>query len=143
MYDGEFYNKTSHLMDLYDVGMNSMVVAESDALAELASAIGKNDVASRMKNRAENLRTLIRDNLWDEESGIYVNKFKNGTFYRRVSPASFYVMMAKVPTDQQIERMIKEWLQNPKRFCITTDWPGNALSRYVHYILSCLSFEFG
>ena len=40
MYDGDFFdtNKT-HLMQLYDVGMSSMVVQEAFALAELASIV--------------------------------------------------------------------------------------------------------
>jgi len=41
MYDGEFYDgSNTFMMQLYDVGMSSMVVQESYALAELAEVIG-------------------------------------------------------------------------------------------------------
>ena len=36
------------------------------------------------------------------QGGIFTNKFWNGTFYRRISPTSFYSMMAKAPTDEQV-----------------------------------------
>lgn len=36
MYDGEFYNTTSNHMELYDVGMSSMVAMELEALANLS-----------------------------------------------------------------------------------------------------------
>ena len=31
---------------------------------------------------------------WDEASGAYVNRFPNGSFYRRLSPTTFYPMLA-------------------------------------------------
>ena len=34
--------------------------------------------------------------------GIFTNRFWNGSFYRRISPTSFYAMLAGAPTDQQV-----------------------------------------
>ena len=41
MYDGDFFDgENTFMMQLYDVGMSSMVVQEAYALAELADSIG-------------------------------------------------------------------------------------------------------
>lgn len=60
----------------------------------------------------------IRRQLWDEQISMYVNKFANGTFYRRISPTSFYAMMAHAPSDSQAANMVNDWLFNSSRFCV-------------------------
>merc|ERR1719510_2916932 len=72
-----FFNTTTHLMELYDVGMNGMVLAESDCLVELAQIIGRDDVTARLNKRSEDLRKVIRSALWMDELSVYANKFKN------------------------------------------------------------------
>ena len=64
---------------------------------------------------------LIDDNLWDEESGIYVNRVPNGDFYRRMSPTLFYSMQTAGPSDDRVDTMMKKWMLNPDQFCITPD----------------------
>ena len=62
-------------------GMASMYVQEAEALATLAPLAGKSaGVVARLKARAAAQRALIRDHLWDEARGIFVNKFWNGSF---------------------------------------------------------------
>ena len=61
-------------MQLYDVGMASMHTMDSLALAQLARAIGRTTAAATLQQRAEKMTALIEANLWDEASGIYVNK---------------------------------------------------------------------
>ena len=119
MYDGEFFDSETHLMQLADVGMNGMAIQECDSLVELAKIVNREaDVGDRMLERANDLREKMKV-LWDDEEGIFVNRFANGTFYRRMSPTSFYAMMGKVATDEQAERMVSEWLMNSTRFCIS------------------------
>lgn len=80
-YDGEFFKKglKTHgtysigQMELYDVGMASMFVSEADALATLATAIGRTAEATKLKDRADKQRKLIATHMWDEQGGIYTN----------------------------------------------------------------------
>jgi hypothetical protein len=136
MYDGDFFkaNLTSHgsysvgQMTMYDVGMASMFVAEADALTILATTLGRADDAAMLKARADSQRALIGKHMWDDKQGIYTNLFWNGTFNRRVSPTSFYSMMAKAATDDQAGAMVTNWLQSPEHFCIAPqgDFAGNS-----------------
>jgi len=133
MYDGEFFDNQTHLMGLYDVGMSSMFVQEAASLAALAKAIGRPDAeAKRLSDRAEAMRRLISENLWDPVGEIFTNRFPNGTFYRRISPTSFYSMLAEAATDEQAASMASQWLMSPKHFCIAPagDFAGNSDSCY-------------
>ena len=112
-------------MQLYDVGFSSMAVQECDNLAELALVLGRDGEAAELKSRGDAMRANIAANLWDPVGGIYTNRFPNGTFYRRISPTSFYAMMAKAATDEQAESMIQHWMLNRTRFCVNLEWPGN------------------
>ena len=42
--------------------------------------------------------------------GIFTNRFWNGSFYRRISPTSFYAMLAGAPTDQQVAHLLLRML---------------------------------
>ena len=115
-------------MRLYDVGFASMVAMEAEALAQLAPLVGRgDDVVTRLTQRAATQRALIASHLWDEEGGIFTNRFWNGSFYRRISPTSFYAMLAKAPTDAQAAAMVTNWLLSPEHFCVAPngDFAGN------------------
>ena len=121
MYDGDFFdNSTTHLMELADVGMSSLFVQEAFALSELAHAIGRPE-ASSLRKTGEMVAKNIKMYLWDDDSGVYTNRFSNTSFHRVISPTSFYSMQSFAPSDPQVARMAKEWLLNSSRFCLRKD----------------------
>ena len=89
MYDGEFFNTVTQQMQLYDVGMSSMVVADAEALAELADVIERPLEAIMLRARAALMRKQIATNLWDSNLFTFTNLFTNGTLYPRISLTSF------------------------------------------------------
>ena len=125
MYDGEFFDNATSLMQLADVGMSSMVVQEAEALAELAAVVNRTADAARVLQRANATRAALAA-LWDERDGVFTNLFANGTFYRRRSPTSFYALMAGAASDAQAERMVAGWLTNGSRFCVNPSFPDGS-----------------
>lgn len=116
MYDEIPFDTKTHLMQLQDVGLNSLYIADCDALAEIASTLGRSKEASELKERAECYRTALRE-LWDENTGLFLNRRTDtGAFEYRLSPTHFYPLLAKVPTDSQASRMIDEHFFNPEEF---------------------------
>lgn len=116
MYDNIPFNKETHMLELADAGLTALYVMDCDALAEIATILGKSVEAKELVQRA----TLYRKNmsqLWDEKAGIYKNKrTDSGEFSPILSPTNFYPLLAKVPTQAQAERMVKEHLLNPDEF---------------------------
>jgi len=80
-----------------------------------------------LRARGDMISSLIKDYLWDEESQIFVNKFVNNSFYRRISPTSFYALQTKAVNDTQATAMMEKWLMSKDHFCVAPegDFAGN------------------
>ena len=121
MYDGELFDAASHKMRLYDVGMSSLVAMEAQALADLARLLGRAADAAALDARAAALRARLAA-LWDPAARAFANQFPgNGTFSPRISPTSFYPLLARAATDAQAAAVVEHWLLRPDRFCVAPD----------------------
>ena len=135
MYDGppDYFDNVSHLMLAYDVGMSSLFVAEAAALAELARIVNRTADAATLEAHATEVRGLIASRLWDEDAGIFKNFITaNDTLSKRVSPTSFYALLARAATDDQAGRMATEWALNASRFCLSLSWPAGLAPDCFH-----------
>lgn len=116
MYDTVPFNTKTHTLELADVGLMSIYIADCNSLIEISEALGKDAEAKELKKRAA-FYTKQLGNLWDEKTGMFLNKRLDieAKSYR-LSPTNFYPMLAKACTPQQAERMIKEHYFNPNEF---------------------------
>eukprot|EP00937_MAST-01D_sp_MAST-1D-sp2_P000362 g362.t1 len=119
MWDGTTFDTETHQMQLYELSASSLFVAEGDRLAALASAVGRAAAVAGVQARADAMRALVSEHMWDDAQQVFTNKFPNGSFYRRISPTSFYPLIANASTDAQAEAMVSGWLTNKTRFCIS------------------------
>ena len=117
MYDDIPFDPKTHLLQMWDVGLTSLYAAECDALADIASELGKADDEAMLRARGDQVRDALRKSLWDDSFGMFCNKrADNGEFSHRISPTNFYPMLAGAATPEQCERMIKEHFYNPEEF---------------------------
>jgi putative isomerase len=123
MYDQATYNPTTYTMNLDDVGLNSLYALDAECLAKIAAILGKDDDAKTFTAEYERQKQLVRDKLWNEQDGIYENRFWSGEFSKRLSPTNFYPLFAGIATPQQAKRMVDEHLLNPKEFWGTYTTP--------------------
>jgi hypothetical protein len=116
MYEGVPFNKERSTLELQDVGLTSLVIADTMALVELAELLGLEAEAVELRDRAATLsRNLER--LWDEQTGLYLNRrTDNGQFSYRLSPTLFYPLLAGVPDSRRARRMVQDHLLNPDEF---------------------------
>ena len=149
MYDGDGYfalNATTGdgKMLQFDVGMASMVAMELQALADLALAAFAPPRAAdhaRLSAQLAGLKAQIAAHLWNEELGIFANKFTNGTFHNRISPTSFYPMQARIATDAQAASMVEKWLTPKDKFCIAVDGDSKGNDDSCHWGLPSISAD--
>jgi glycogen debranching enzyme len=116
MYDDvPFDQKSGHMM-LADVGLMGLYVADCDALALIATELGKVSESQELTGRAARYRAKLAT-LWDEKMGIFLNKdLVTGQLSTRLSPTNFYPLLAQAATQQQADRMVREHLENPAEF---------------------------
>jgi putative isomerase len=116
MYDGAGYDPATHQMQLADVGLMGMYIADCDSLAQIAKILGKEPEARELEDRAMKYRTSLAT-MWDAKTGIFLNKdLRTGEFSHRLSPTNFYPLLAKAATPEQAQRMVTDHLKNPDEF---------------------------
>ncbi len=129
MYDDVAFDKRRHLLQMADVGLTALYVADCNALAEIASTLGREADARELRTRGEKHAQALRG-LWDEKSGIYLNRRSDtGEPSPKLSPTNFYPMIARVPTPEQARRMVSEHYLNPAEF--HGDWVIPSIARNV------------
>ena len=68
--------------------------------------------------RGEALAQQVNESLWDNASQLYINKISTSlAFYPRLSPTSFYPLLAGIASDEQALAMM-EHLTNTSEFCV-------------------------
>lgn len=116
MFDEVPFKPDRSLFELADVGLTSLYVMDCDALAEIATILGKAADARELRQRGETYRAALRT-LWNEEKGIFLDKRTDtGAFSPRVSPTHLYPLLARAATQKQAERMMKDHYFNPAQF---------------------------
>jgi len=116
MYDEVVYDANTHTMNLNDVGLNSLYALDAECLSRIARILEKDEDAAKFLAEYDHMKQLIRDKLWNDEDGIYENRFWDGQFSKHLSPTNFYPMFAGIATQEQAKRMVDQHLLNPNEF---------------------------
>jgi neutral trehalase len=116
MYEGVPFNASRNVLELQDVGLNSLYVADCKALEEIASILGRKAEFEELKAREVKISTAMAS-LWDEKSSFYLNRRTDtGDFSPRLSPTLFYPLLAGIPDKEKAKRMIHEHYMNSAEF---------------------------
>jgi hypothetical protein len=114
MYDDVPFNEQTSLLEIGDVGLMGLYVADCNALAEIALELGRTAEAAELEARAARYREKLRT-MWSEEHGLFLNRRTDtGAFSTRISPTHFYPLIGRAATEEQAQRMVNEHLLNPK-----------------------------
>jgi hypothetical protein len=124
------------------VDLNSYLVKEMRAFAEISKRLGKDKISKEYLALAEKRKQTIRELLWNEEDGFFYDLQYSETGFGSArsdftkgggagligvrSVAGFTPLWAGVATPEQAERMVHDYLLNPKEFW--TDYPIPALA---------------
>ena len=101
MYDGVPFDAATSRLQLADVGLTALYVADCSALTEIATTLGHASEAAELRARGESFADALRG-MWDEKSGIFLNRRGDvGEASPKLSPTSFYPLIARVPTPAQ------------------------------------------
>ncbi len=116
VHDEADFDLTTHTLNMEDVGLNALLVHEAELLARMAERTGRGEEAAGMRDRAQALAGLVRQQLWDPERRVFANRLWSGRFARSLSPTSFFPMVAGLATPEQAAILVHEHLLDPERF---------------------------
>ncbi|MEV0648258.1 trehalase family glycosidase [Phytomonospora sp. NPDC050363] len=114
MYDHATLDPATHTMDLADVGLNALHIADARALAEIAAILGHHDEAETLTKAAATATTALDALLWDAEHAQYRNRLADGRFSPHLSPTMLYPLLAGAP-DAETAAALAEDLLAPDR----------------------------
>ena len=115
MYTGVPFNKEKNTLELQDVGLTSLYIADCKALAEMAGVLGRKKERRELRLRARRLGKKM-ETLWHPETGLYLNRRTDtGEFSFRLSPTLFYPLLAGVPSKKRAKIMLKHFF-DPNEF---------------------------
>lgn len=116
MYDKAEYSHATHLLEFADVGLMSLYIADCDALAKIADALGKPAEARELRGRQTRYKAKLLT-MWDEQVGMFLNlDLKTHQPSLRLSPTNFYPLLAGAASPAQAQTMITKHLRNPNEF---------------------------
>lgn len=108
------------------VDLNSYMVRECRAMTEISKIKGKTDDAKYFEERADVIAMAVQT-LWNEEDGIFYDRNeKTGETLKVKYVGVFATLWAKIATPEQAERMVTNYISNPKEF-----WRPFPLSVYA------------
>jgi putative isomerase len=129
MYDGVPYDPQTHRLAQADVGLTALYAADCEALAEIAAVLGRDGDARELSERGATYKAALAK-MWDERAGIYLNRRSDsGEASPKLSPTSFYPLIARAATPAQARRMVKEHYFNPAEF--HGEWVMPSIARDV------------
>lgn len=116
MYLDAQFNAEKNLMEMHDVGLNAMYIADCRVLAKMAEVLGEKADAQRLERRANALQKAMQS-LWNKEQQLFQNyDLVKNRFSDRISPTSFYPLLSGTATTQQAQAMVKKHLLNEEEF---------------------------
>lgn len=127
MYDYNDYDKKTHKMQQFDIGMSSLFAAEAQALIQLIkySSLSLIEEYKTLQYWLNVIVPAIESELWNSNANIYLNRaVDTGEFNSHISPTSFFPLLIGLPNVTQAEKMIVQYLTNSSHFCVSSDCHG-------------------
>ena len=113
------YNFRTGTLNLNTAPTNALWALSSDMLVRIAHELGYEQDERHFRLEYEAIKKRINQTLWDEKTGMYLNRFwpeAGGLFSYRKSPALLWMMVAGIPSEAQARRLVYEHLLNPEEF---------------------------
>lgn len=110
MWDGAGFNETTRTMTLNAIDLNSFRALDAWCLSRMAEVLERPMEAAVLAREYEAIKERINVSLWDDAEGMYLSRRWDGRFDRCKTPASFYPLLAGIPTKARADRMVRRLL---------------------------------
>ena len=104
--------------------------SDTQALIELATAIGRTDMLPTLTTRLARVSAAMNAHLWKEDEGTFSNVLFNGSFYPRFSPTSLFPMISGQATTAQAEALMVQ-AASQLGFCLNLTYAPDAAAEML------------
>lgn len=110
------------------IDLSAQQALAAQFLARLAEAAGDAALAETYRAEYAEIKGRIQQYLWNDDLGIYLDRREDGGWHERLTIASFWPLLAGLPTDEQARTLIAGHLKNPREFAPPYLFPTLAAS---------------
>ena len=110
------YDEESHHSFMSWIDACAQQYLSADILIKMSEVLGREDEAEFLKVEKESLYRLINEKMWDEDTGLYYDKLRDGTLSRVKTVAPFWTMISGIAPKERAHRMVFEHLENESEF---------------------------
>lgn len=93
--------------DMDAIDFSTFLANDALYLSLIYQEIGNEIKAKAWKDKYESLKEKINELMYDAQTGAYYDRLFSGELTKVVTPMSFLPMMAKIPSKEQAEAMVK------------------------------------
>ncbi len=102
--------------NLTDVALNSYYGLFAETLSQMAGALGKPAEARQYADLRDRLKTRMNEHLWNEERGLYLNRYLDGSWEPTSTPTVFYPLFGGLATPARARTLVQDHLLDPDEF---------------------------
>lgn len=102
--------------EMYSLDMCCIKVLSMDIMERIALLRGDKRTAKKYAEHRRKLSDFVNEELYNEDLGLYMNKYLSGEFATSIGITSFYPLIAGIIEDGTRLRSILKYLQNPRKF---------------------------
>ena len=88
----------------------------AEILVKMSKILGREEETEWLEKEAQMLKTTINDKMWDENTGLYYDKYRDGTLSTVKTVAPFWTMISGIAPEDRAKRMVLEHLENENEF---------------------------
>jgi neutral trehalase len=97
------------------VDISSQMVIQYNSMAYISDVLEFSDKSNYFEKRANDISEQINHWMWNNKDGLYYDIDDTGNQVKRQTIASFWPMLAKIPSRNQEKQLLKN-LKDPKKF---------------------------
>jgi hypothetical protein len=107
-FDGVAFDEVSGTLKMNCIDLSSLYALDAEILKEIATILGRTGDARKFQQEYKYLQGMINQKLWHKD--FYFDRFWDGTFSSHKAASNFYPMLAGIPDQQQVKKMIARLL---------------------------------
>jgi hypothetical protein len=102
--------------DLTDLALTSYYALMAESLVDLAVVLDRPADERRFRAVFDKVRAGVNETLWNDEEGMYLDRYLDGSWGEVVTPTIFYPLFGGVATQERARRTVEENLLDPEKF---------------------------
>ena len=106
-WDDAGWDPETETLDLAAVDLNAYLALDLECLARIARTLGDDASAEGYRSRRAVLRDRMNGGLWDDDRGLYLDRYRDGRRSERVAASNFLPLLAGVPDPARARRMLE------------------------------------